>query len=238
MEDKILTVKNYSLQHKRTYIIKDLNFELNRGDFLAIGGVPGSGKTTLIRSLLGLVTKGINGEIEYHNIGKDDVNYMSQNVLKQKETFIGTTREVVAVAYFPVLKGRRFDDICWEKVDTVLKKLNLYEYKDKKINKLTKGQLLKMKLGKILIQEPKLIFVDTPTATVDNKNSIDFYETVKSLCDDDLTVIFIAKNIKDIAKYATKILFLDKKNKSYYLGTSNEFLEILKKKEEMKKEKK
>ena len=152
MNEKILTVDNYKMVYKNCHIIDDLSFSIEKGDYLAIGGVPGSGKTTLIKSILGLVTKGIKGDIVYHHIGTDEVSYMPQNLLEQKDSFLGTTREVVAVAYLPLLKGRVFNDEAWKKVDKLLKKLDLYDVRDKKINKLTKGQHLKVNLAKILIK--------------------------------------------------------------------------------------
>lgn len=229
MSNSILTVENYNLSYKNCQILKDLAFSVEKGDYLAIGGVPGSGKTTLVKSILGLVTKGITGDIEYHNIGKDEVSYMPQNLLQQKEKFLGTAREVVAVSYLPQKKGMPFNADDWKKVDKLLKKLNLNDVKDKKITKLTKGQQLKINLAKLLITDPKLIFIDSPTSTIDNKNKLDFYQTVKDLCDKDgLTVIFISNNIKDICEYANKVLFLKKKDRTYYFGETKEFLEKIK----------
>lgn len=226
LNNEILTVENYGMSYKNSHILRDLTFTVKKGDYLAIGGVPGSGKTTLVRSILGLVTKGVTGKIEYHNIGTTDVSYMPQNLMQQKENFLGTAREVTAVAYLPQKKGRPFDSEDWKKVDKLLKKLGLYEVKDKKITKLTKGQLLKVNLAKHLINDPQLIFIDSPTATLDNKNKIDFYKTIKYFCEKEgLTVIFISNNIKDIAEYANKVLFLKKKDRTYYFGESKDFLE-------------
>lgn len=235
MENKILMVENYNMVYKNCHIITDLNFSIDKGDFLAIGGVPGSGKTTLIKSILGLVTKGIKGDIEYLNIGRDEVAYMPQNLLLQKDPFLGTVREVVAVSFLPNLKGRVFSDDAWKKVDKILKKLNLDEVSDKKVNKLTKGQHLKLNLAKVLMSEPKLIFIDSPIATIDNKNKLDFYNTIKKLCEkENLTIVLIARNIKDMCDYANKVLFLRKKDRSFYFGTNDEFLELLNKAQQTK----
>ena len=114
-------------------------------------------------------------------------------------------------------------------MDKLLKKLDLAAVKDKKITKLTKGQQLKVNLAKLLINDPKLIFIDSPTSTIDNKNKLDFYDTVQKLCKKDgLTVIFISNNIKEICEYANKVLFLRKKDRTYYFGDTKEFLEKIK----------
>lgn len=222
--ENILTVENFCLLYKNRSVLENLSFIVKKGDYLAIGGVPGSGKSTLIRSILGLVNTGISGDISYHNIRKDEVSYIPQNSMQQKENFLGTVREVIAVSLLSKKRGRAFKEEDWDKVDNLLKRLNLYDIKDQKINKLNKGQQLRANLAKHLITDPKLLFIDSPNSTLDMKNKIDFYQTIKNFCDNDnLTVIFITHNIKEICQYANKLLFLNKKDKTYYFGDSQGF---------------
>ena len=225
MSNYILTVDDFCLSYKNRNILENLSFSVERGDYLAIGGVPGSGKSTLIKSVLGLINNGISGNIEYHNIKKVDVSYIPQNSMQQKENFLGTVREVVAVYLLSKKRGRAFTEEDWEKVDNLLRRLKLFDIKDNKINKLTKGQQLKASLAKHMITEPKLLFIDSPNSTLDMKNKLDFYQTIKMLCDEDkLTVIFITHNIKEICQYANKLLFLKKKDRTYYFGDAQEFI--------------
>ena len=156
--ENILTVENFCLLYKNRSVLENLSFIVKKGDYLAIGGVPGSGKSTLIRSILGLVNTGISGDISYHNIRKDEVSYIPQNSMQQKENFLGTVREVIAVSLLSKKRGRAFKEEDWDKVDNLLKRLNLYDIKDQKINKLNKGQQLRANLAKHLITDPKLLF--------------------------------------------------------------------------------
>ena len=225
MSNYILTVDDFCLSYKNRNILENLSFSVERGDYLAIGGVPGSGKSTLIKSVLGLINNGISGNIEYHNIKKVDVSYIPQNSMQQKENFLGTVREVVAVSLLSKKRGRAFTEEDWEKVDNLLRRLKLFDIKDNKINKLTKGQQLKASLAKHMITEPKLLFIDSPNSTLDMKNKLDFYQTIKMLCDEDkLTVIFITHNIKEICQYSNNLLFLKKKDRTYYFGDAQEFI--------------
>ncbi|MGY0395169.1 metal ABC transporter ATP-binding protein [Fusobacterium sp. SYSU M8A802] len=222
--ENILTVENFCLLYKNRSVLENLSFVVEKGDYLAIGGVPGSGKSTLIKSILGLINSGVSGDIQYHNIGKDEVSYIAQNSAQQKENFIGTVREVVAVALLSKKRVRLFKDEDWDKVDSLLKRLDLYDIRDQKINKLNKGQLLRANLAKHLITEPKLLIIDSPNSTLDMKNKLAFYQMIKTLCSEDqLTVIFITHNIKEICQYANRLLFLNKKDRSYYFGDSQEF---------------
>lgn len=224
MSNCILTVDDFCLSYKNRNILENLSFSVEKGDYLAIGGVPGSGKSTLIKSILGLINSGISGNIHYHNLKKAEVSYIPQNSIQQKENFLGSVREVVAVSLLSKKRGKIFNDEDWEKVDSLLKKLNLFDIKDNKINKLTKGQLLKASLAKHLINEPKLLFIDSPSSTLDIKHKLEFYQILKSFCEtDNLTVIFITHNIKEICQYANKLLFLKKKDRTYYFGNPQEF---------------
>lgn len=224
MNNCILTVDDFCLSYKNRNILENLSFFVEKGDYLAIGGVPGSGKSTLIKSILGLINSGISGDIHYHNLKKAEVSYIPQNSIQQKENFLGSVREVVAVSLLSKKRGKIFNDEDWEKVDSLLKKLNLFDIKDNKINKLTKGQLLKASLAKHLINEPKLLFIDSPSSTLDIKYKLEFYQILKNFCEtDNLTVIFITHNIKEICQYANKLLFLKKKDRTYYFGNPQEF---------------
>ena len=224
MSNCILTVDDFCLSYKNRNILENLSFSVEKGDYLAIGGVPGSGKSTLIKSILGLINSGISGNIHYHNLKKAEVSYIPQNSIQQKENFLGSVREVVAVSLLSKKRGKIFNDEDWEKVDSLLKKLNLFDIKDNKINKLTKGQLLKASLAKHLINEPKLLFIDSPSSTLDIKHKLEFYQILKSFCEtDNLTVIFIAHKINQICQYANKLLFLKKEDRTYDFGNPQEF---------------
>lgn len=225
MSNNILTVENFCLSFKNKSVLENITFNVEIGDYLAIGGIPGSGKSSLIKSILGIINTGISGDITFHNIKKAEVSYIPQNIMQKKEEFLGSAREVVAVSLLARKKGRPFTEEDWDKVDSLLKKLNLYDVKDKKITKLTNGQQLKINLAKHLINEPKLLFIDSPNSTLDMKSKLDYCNTLKKLCEDDnLTILFITNNIKELCKYANKLLFLKKKEKVYYFGDAKEFI--------------
>lgn len=225
MNDIILTVENFGLNIKNRKVLENISFNVERGDYLAIGGVPGSGKSSLIKGMLGLITTGITGDISYHNIKKGEVSYIPQNVMQNKEEFPGTAREIVAIGMIARKRGRYMEESDWEKVDELLKLFGLYEHKDKKINKMTALQQLKVNMAKHMITDPKLMYIDNPSSALDLKSKIDFYGTVKKICEEkQLTVIFITHNIKEISKFANKLLFLRKKEKDFYFGDCGSFM--------------
>lgn len=225
MNEVVLSVKNLSLIVRKKSLLENINFSVNKGDYIAISGLSGSGKSVLIKSLLGLVTEGLSGEILYHGIGTGDVTYIPQNALDAKDDFVGTTKEVIAIGLFTKKKGRPLEESDWIRVDEMLDILNLSDVKDKKINKLTQWQQFRVKIAKTLIVHPKLIFIDTPPSSINTKSKGELYKILKNLCEKyEITIIHIVPELKGILSHANKVLFLDNKNKDYYFGISKEFI--------------
>jgi len=224
MSEVILTVKNLNLIARKKTLLENVNFSLSKGDYLAVSGLSGSGKSVLIKSLLGLVTDGLSGEILYHGIGKGEVTYIPQNAMETKDDFVGTAKEVIAVGLFAKKKGRPLEEGDWNKVDDMLETLNLTDMKDKKINKLTQWQQFRIKIAKTLIVYPKIIYIDTPPSSINAKSRNELYKILKTLCEKhDITIVHIVPDLKGIVNYADKVLFLDSKNQDHYFGDSKNF---------------
>jgi|GEM_PF-611943 len=224
ISEVILTVRNLNLTGSKKFLLENIDFSLSKGDYLAVSGLSGSGKSVLIKSLLGLVTEGLSGEILYHGIGKAEVTYIPQNALETKDDFVGTAKEVIAVGLFAKKKGRPLEEVDWNRVDEMLEILNLADVKDKKINKLTQWQQFRIKIAKTLIVYPKIIFIDTPPSSINAKSRNELYKILKTLCEkEDITIIHIVPDLKGLVNYANKVLFLDSKTQNHYFGNSKNF---------------
>ncbi|MDR3258430.1 MAG: ATP-binding cassette domain-containing protein [Fusobacteriaceae bacterium] len=225
MREVILSVKDLNLTVKGKNLLENINFSIDKGEYLAISGICGSGKSILIKSLLGIVTAGLTGEIHYHNIGKDEVTYIPQNILDIKDDFIGSTKEIVAIGLLSKLKGRCMTEESWVKVDEILELLNLSEVKDKKINKLSHWQQFKVKIARHLIIDPKLIFIDSPSSTSNTKLKNELYKVLKDICNNrNTTIIHITQEVKGISPFADKLLFLNKNDNSFYFGDIKNYI--------------
>jgi len=224
MSEMILSVKDLNLTVKGKRLLENTNFSLRKGEYLAIGGICGSGKSVLIKSLLGLITSGLTGEILYHNIRKDEVTYIPQNTLDAREDFIGSAKEVIAIGLLTKLKCACMTDEHWQKVDDVLEKLHLTDVKDKKINKLSQWQRFKVKIARHLICDPKLLFIDCPSSTSNTKLKNELYKILKTLCSEkNITIVHITPEIKGISTFADKLLFLNKGDNSFWFGDSKQY---------------
>lgn len=222
MENKILRIKDLSVDYGRYNILKKITFDMNKGDYIGIVGPNGAGKSTLIKAILGLVSS--KGSIEF-NINRNEIGYLPQLQEANNKLFPATVKEIVATGLiskksFPkiIRKGDR------DKVEEVLKKLNIHHLKDKRIGDLSGGQSQRVLLCRALAGDPKLLILDEPTSALDPKVRDDFYKLLKELnATQDLSIIFISHDVATIGKYTSKMLYLDKELVFY--GNNKEFCE-------------
>ena len=206
MKDKILVCENLEIFYKNNRIIDNLSFSVDEGDFFLILGKNGVGKSTLLKGILGL--KNIStGEIK-----KDFkiCGYMSQKVLLKKEfpstiwEFVLSSRAVYS-KFFYNSKDR-------EIVKENLKKLDLWDIKDKSISSLSIGQRQRVLLCRCLCVSDKIIFLDEPTNSLDIKVRKMLYEILEKLNREGLTIVMISHD-EEAFKYSNRALILGKENK-------------------------
>lgn len=218
----ILNVKNLTVKYGKNIAVDNLSFSIKKGDYLGIVGPNGSGKTTLINSILGLI-KPKDGTI---NLNKDIlVGYLPQKSIKNDKLFPAKVKEIVATGLLINKKGLKFyskDD--YKKVDNILKKLGIYDLKDKKIGELSGGQQQRALLARAMIGSPDILILDEPTNYLDIDSKEELYKQLKILNDENsLTIIVVSHDLKTIGKYINKILYME--TKLIFFGEYEEFLE-------------
>ncbi len=222
MKDKILEVKNLSVDYGKYNILQNITFNMNNGDYVGIVGPNGAGKSTLIKAILNLIS--CQGHINY-NIKKNEIGYLPQLHEATNKLFPATVREIVATVLisrktFPRLIKKE-DKI---RVEEVLKKLNIIKLADTRIGDLSGGQNQRVLLCRALVSNPKLLILDEPTSALDPQVREEFYTLLKELNEQDkLSIIFISHDVATINKYANKMLYLDKK--LIFFGNNKEFCE-------------
>jgi len=163
----IVEIKNFKMQFGRKTVIKDLSFEVREGEIFGFLGSNGSGKTTTIRTLLGLYQP-TSGEllIAGKKFDPEDtsvvIGYLpEERGLYRKESVIDT------MVYFGELKGLA-NPREWSM--KYLKRVGLLEKADEKVEKLSGGQQQKIQLGITIMNNPKLLILDEPTKGFDPVN--------------------------------------------------------------------
>lgn len=218
---KILTVDNLSFDYSDVSVLSDISFSINEGDFLGIIGSNGTGKSTLIKLLLGLLPCG-NGAITYFGHSEHAVGYVSQKSNSFNSAFPATVREVVMANLFAE-KGlfRHYNKSDRERYERVIRSVGMEEYSDKLIGRLSGGQQQRVFIARALIAEPKLIFLDEPTVGIDQRSVKMIYELISRLNRQGITVIMTNHDTQSLVSLANKLLilaenepptFIDKKN--------------------------
>jgi zinc transport system ATP-binding protein len=206
----ILSVKNLGIEISGVKILEDINFEINKGDALAIIGPNGAGKTMLLRALLGL--DNYKGEIKWAPEIK--IGYVPQRM--DIETDIPLT-----VREFFYLRDAEIDR---EKIKEALAFVHL----DEKIlnsgfGEISVGQRQRVLVAWAIVAKPDVLLFDEPTADVDIVGQKSIYAMLHKLQHDlNLTVILVSHDLNVVYKYADKVICLNRKK--ICEGAPNEIL--------------
>ena len=219
----IFECKDVTLGYENKVVAKNLNFKIDQGDYFCGVGENGTGKSTLIKTLLGLI-KPLNGEVIANVQGKNHkgVGYLPQQTQAQKD-FPASVWEVVLSG---VLNN---DHRCpfYNKKDKAeaeknMEKLNILDLKKRCYRELSGGQQQRVLLARALCATDSVLILDEPVTGLDPAASMEFYETIKDLNKkENVTIIMVSHDIKNALNYATHILHLEQEND--FFGTVEEY---------------
>ena len=219
----IFECKDVTLGYENKVVAKNLNFKIDQGDYLCVVGENGTGKSTLIKTLLGLI-KPLNGEVIANVQGKNHkgVGYLPQQTQSQKD-FPASVWEVVLSG---VLNN---DHRCpfYNKKDKAeaeknMEKLNILDLKKRCYIELSGGQQQRVLLARALCATDSVLILDEPVTGLDPAASMELYETIKDLNKkENVTIIMVSHDIKNALNYATHILHLEQEND--FFGTVEEY---------------
>lgn len=211
--------KDVTLGYENKIVAKDLNFSVNSGEYLCIVGENGTGKSTLLKTMLGLI-KPIHGKVEVNIPGKG-VGYLPQQTKVQKD-FPASVWEVVLSG---VLNGKHRNPF-YTKADKEcainnMKKLGILDLKKRCYRELSGGQQQRTLLARALCATDSILILDEPVTGLDPKVTAHFYQMTKALNSESVSVIMVSHDIQAVS-YASHILHVDKKHPFY--GTKEEYM--------------
>ena len=200
---------------------KGINLELKRGEIHGLVGENGAGKSTTMKTLLNLV-KPISGELTYGDgIKPYEVGYLPQQTVVQRD-FPASVYEIVISGNLAKIGMRPFYSKK-ERDNTKLnmKRMNVWEFRNKSYKNLSGGQQQRVLLARALCATSKLLLLDEPVTGLDPKVTIEFYQLIKALNEEGITIIMITHDIHAAVEYAGKILHLGQNN--VFFGTKEEY---------------
>ena len=184
--------------------LKGVNLEIQRGEILALLGPNGAGKTTLINDICGIVlpTSGTIS-VDGYDVVKDFRKTRSMIGLVPQELHLEAFEKVFQNVYYTRgLYGKKKDPAYIEKI---LKDLSLWDKKDSKLRELSGGMKKRALIAKALSHEPKILFLDEPTAGVDINLRRDMWRAVKELKENGVTIILTTHYIEEAEAISDRV---------------------------------
>ncbi|UCI30874.1 ABC transporter ATP-binding protein [Mesorhizobium sp. B4-1-4] len=189
--------------------LKEVNLDIRRGEIFALLGPNGAGKTTLISIVCGIVNRSSGTvTVDGHDIGRDYRAARSLIGLVPQELTIDAFETVWAtVNYSRGLFGKPANPTFVEKV---LRDLSLWDKKDAKAITLSGGMKRRLMIAKALSHEPRILFLDEPTAGVDVELRQDMWAMVRRLREDGVTIILTTHYIEEAEAMADRVGVINK----------------------------
>jgi ABC-2 type transport system ATP-binding protein len=206
----IISIQNLSKTYASGLVaLKDVSFDIKRGEILALLGPNGAGKTTLISVVCGIVNK-TSGAVVVD--GHDNVTDF-----RAARSLIGLVPQELHLSIFETVWDTvNFSRHLYGKdsnpahIEEVLKKLSLWDKKDSKIVALSGGMKRRVLIAKALAHEPRILFLDEPTAGVDVGLRQELWNVVRGLRDDGVTVILTTHYIEEAEELADRVGVINK----------------------------
>jgi len=184
-------------------VLYNVSFEIKDGEFVFLSGNSGSGKSTLL-SILSTLLKPTSGEFLIDNLSIDKI----PNVDHFRQKNIGFVFQFhYLINYLNVYENIALAALKEKKknINNILGELGILELSSRYPNEISGGQRQRVALARALINNPKIIFADEPTGSLDSKNSTIVYELLAQAVKNGTTVVVASHDI-EIEKYATQIL--------------------------------
>lgn len=224
--EPLLEVASLSFGYKDgPVILRNVDFTIQKGDFITVLGPNGSGKTTLTKLIAGILDVQ-EGDIRYRgNCLKDfpeagKIGYVYQN--PDHQIFAETVYEETAF----ILKMRGMADAAIrQRVDAVLSDMGLLERRQDDPFSLPKGDRQKVACAAILAGEPDLVILDEPTTGLDAPSLRGLMESVLRLNEKGKTILIITHSMETAARYGRRILALNQGRVNYYGDKRNFFMD-------------
>ncbi len=207
-----IKIENLDFAYNGSLVLNEIFDEIKKGEFAALVGPNGSGKSTLLRCLDKiLLPKNGNIYLNEKNLKEIDRKILAKNIayVPQSEDEVFQNN-----VFDTVLMGRK-PHISWmptnndlEITAKVIEKLDLAEFSMKFLNQLSGGQRQRVYIARALAQEPKILLLDEPTASLDLRHQLEVLEILKNLTKKGISVVVAIHDLNLALQFCEKIVML------------------------------
>ena len=203
MKNKLVEIKNLSVSFDQNVVLEQANLDIYQLDFLGIIGPNGGGKTTLIRTLLGLI-KPDTGTIKFH-LPVNKIGYLPQ-INQVDKRFPITVLDVVRSGKSGSKSFNLFkkDKAANQFAEKLLDEMGIFALRNKAIGELSGGQMQRVFLCRSLMNQPELLILDEPDTFVDNHFESELYEKLKEL-NNRMAILLVSHDVGTISYYVKSI---------------------------------
>ena len=208
MNENIIEVKKLNKIYDKIIAVKDLSFVINKGKIIGLLGPNGCGKTTTIAMILGLV-KPTSGEviIKGKNIEKERINLLEK--MNFISPYVELPKKLTVEENLKVYAGLYGVKNVNEKISELVNELRLNKFLKKKTGELSSGQKNRISLAKALINDPEILMLDEPTASLDPETGdfvrsfIEHYSSKTNV-----TILLASHNMNEVERLCDSVMMM------------------------------
>lgn len=201
----MIDIKNLNFSYNENLVLKDINFSVEKNEFIGIIGANGGGKSTLLKLILGLL-KPTSGEI---NLSTSKISYVPQ-AHSINPNFPISVMDLVLMG--KLSKNAFFFSSKNDKLKALkcLEQVRMSEFKNHRFSDLSGGQQQRVLIARAMLSECELMLLDEPTASIDAKGQIEIFELLKSINQNGVCIVCVCHDAALLSSYAKKIVHVEK----------------------------
>jgi zinc transport system ATP-binding protein len=213
MSMPIVEIHDLNFAFNGDTVLEDVNLQIRTGDFIAMIGPNGGGKSTLLKLILGLLKPGsgvirVNGQTAAK--ASACIGYVPQDVHINRRFPITALDVVLMGKLDPRRRWARKSAANRREALEALDRLEMRAYADKKIGELSGGQRQRVFIARALVTQPQLLLLDEPTASIDTKGQADFYTLLRDL-NADITILVVSHDLLVVSRYIKSVACVNKR---------------------------
>lgn len=207
MKEKLLEIKNLKFKYNDDLVLDDINFDVYRGDYIALIGSNGAGKSTLVKLILNQL-KPLDGTVSFYTEnGIENIGYVPQLSVPSSLEFPITVSELLSLALYPRNKGfRKLKNYQKEKITNALSLVGMNDYRDRLYTELSGGQRQRILIAKTLVATPEFLILDEPMTGVDKESKEALFHLLSHINQQhNITILMITHNLEEIEDNVNKV---------------------------------